>query len=180
MLCDVSQSEVFRSAFLRAIAWAVDVAGLPESLAKVVALKSCPLDIGCWKIAPITKPGWWPHVQQTAARLDTSPGEVWHQIETLWQQQYNSDTSEMLVHASGHVFADETAISDLEILGTFQKFTGGADPSLEEVAEWFDHRPYRYARPPYAKFRRERETCPTYRARTTVRRLESRPSSIQA
>jgi hypothetical protein len=134
--CDIPQSEVFRSAFLQAIAWAVDIAELPESFAKAIALKSCPLDIGCWKIAPTAKPDWWPHAQQTVTKLDTSSGEVWRQVETLWQQQYHSDTSEMLVHASGHVFADETVISDLEILGAFQKFTGGADPALEEVAEW--------------------------------------------
>jgi hypothetical protein len=135
VLYDVPQSEVFRSAFLRAIAWAVDVAGLPESLAKEFALQSCPLDIGCWKIEPIVKPDWWPHTHQTTAKLDTSSGEVWRHVETLWQQ-YHSDTSAMLVHASGHTFANETSISDLDILGVFQKFTGGADPSLEEVAEW--------------------------------------------
>jgi hypothetical protein len=135
VLCDVPQSEVFRSAFLRAIAWAVDISGLPEIHAKVFALESCPLDIGCWKIEPIAKPDWWPHAQQTVTKLDTSPGEVWGQIETLWQQ-YCSDTSAMLVHASGHTSANDTSISDLEILGVFQKFTGGTDPSLEEIAEW--------------------------------------------
>lgn len=141
VLCDVPQSEVFRSAFLRAIAWAVDIAGLQEDLAKVLALKSCPLDIGCWKIEPTAKPNWWPHAQQTVATLDISSGEVLRQVEILWRQQHNSDTSAMLVHASGHIFADETAISDLEILGAFQKFTGDADPTLEEVTEWLttDH-----------------------------------------
>jgi hypothetical protein len=138
VLFDAPQSEVFRSAFLRAIAWAVDVAELLESAAKIFALGSCPLDIGAWKLDPIERPDWWPCVHPTATGLDTTAGEIWREVELLWQRQVNSDTSEILVQASGHVFANDTTIYDLEIFGAFQKFSGGEKPPLDEVIEWLE------------------------------------------
>ena len=113
---------------------------MPEIDAKIFALRSCPLDIGYWKVAPTTKPDWWPNVPPPAAGLDSTPGAVWRHVESLWQGQWGRDVSEILIHASGHVLSNETTIYDLEIFGAFQKFVGGADPSLNEVADWLDRR----------------------------------------
>jgi hypothetical protein len=133
---EVSQSDVYRSAYLRALAWAVDEGDLPVDLARIRALECCPIDIGVWKIQPSPRPNWWPYVVASENDLDTTPGQIWPQMEALWREQQRSNTEQLLVHASGHIISAENAVYDLEIHGAFQRFEGGQEPVLEEVVEW--------------------------------------------
>lgn len=133
---DVTQSEVYRSAYLRALAWAVDESGLPEDTARLYALECCPIDIGVWEIQLSRKPTWWPLVETPRDGLDTIPGQLWSQIEATWKNQQKEITLQLLVQAGGPIIVTETVIYNLEIYDAFQHFEGGDEPRLEEVAEW--------------------------------------------
>ncbi len=137
---DVPQSEAYRSAYLRALAWAVDIGELPPDLAQVRALECCPVDVGVWKITPSNKPVWWPRADIGITGLDTTPGQVWQQVEALWKDQQRGTSKQLLAHASGLVFSNETSVCDLEIHSMFQRFEDKQNPQLEDVVDWLSHR----------------------------------------
>jgi len=129
---DTRLSEVYRSAFLRAAAWAASQ-GVHPTVVQFVAARTCPLDLDLWRVAPQIRPAWWPQIGQSAGPIDTTAADIWRQVEALWEQQEDDDT---LVAASGIVAHEET-IYNLEIVGLFQCSIGPATPDLDEMATWW-------------------------------------------
>ena len=127
---DTMLSEVYRSAFLRAIAWAGEQ-GVPPEVVQFVAARACPVDLDLWRVTPQIRPIWWPHIVQSAGKIDTTAADIWQQVEVLWAQQVDRDT---LVAASG-VVSHEEKFYYLEIIGLFQHCIGPAMPALAEIWE---------------------------------------------
>jgi hypothetical protein len=111
---DTMLSEVYRSAFLRAAAWAAGQ-GVHREVVQFVAARACPVDLDLWRVTPQVRPVWWP------------------QVEALWEQRGDEDT---LVAASGIVSHEET-IYRLEIVGLFQRCIGPETPALADIVAWW-------------------------------------------
>lgn len=138
---DPPSTEICRSAFLRAIAWAVQKAGLPLDKAIERVLVSCPLDLELWKLAPSRRPLWWPRFSTTTSRIVVGDAELWPQVEALWEKQAQQNAfaaddatggAWILAAASGFAGMAGGAFH-LEIFAGLQQSTGGDVPSDDEI-----------------------------------------------
>ena len=132
---DTKLSEVYRSAFLRALAWAVSTDRLEVEGALELVAEACPINLELWRVKPSPKPDWFPSAEEPAGNIDTVPGQVWRQVEELWKRQLD-DSSEWRVAQASGVVLDGSTVYDLEIFGMFQKSHGPGEPGLESVAKW--------------------------------------------
>ena len=138
---DTKMSEVYRSSFLRTLAWGVSEGLIGKKEAGYHACRTCPIDLGLWRIAPISKPTWWPSVDHTATVVDETPGIVWSSVDGLWDQHMHegielNGVGWSIVEASGTVSLGET-ICELEIHGVFQRCHGPSEPELGELSSWY-------------------------------------------
>jgi len=140
VIFDSFMSEVYRSAFLRALAWAADRSAIPLEEARYLAMKTCQLDLGLWLIDPITRPAWWPKASEPDGEIDTIAPQVWQQIQSLWDRQRDVFGDDVLIQASGRVYENKT-VYDLELFGAFQRCEGGVSPEAEDVVKWYTDRP---------------------------------------
>jgi hypothetical protein len=129
---DTTLSEVYRSAYLRAIAWA-GTQGIHPTVVQFVAARACPVELDLWRVIPQPRPAWWPHIAQPAGQIDTTVADIWRQVEKLWEQQRKEE--ETLVAASGIVYREER-FYHLEIVGLFQCCRGPQTPALADIVEW--------------------------------------------
>jgi hypothetical protein len=138
---DAELSEVYRSAYLRTLAWAVTLGAISEKEAKIFAAETCPIDLGLWRIAAASKPSCWPKVEELEGQIDTIPAQIWNQVEKAWQQQLSQDNDWIIAEASGRVYeSGNTVAYDLEIFGLFQSCNGTKIPNFEEIAKWYSHK----------------------------------------
>lgn len=137
---DMPLSEVYRSAYLRTLGWAVDVGGLSRDDAVFFAAQACPIDLELWRLEPGRKPPWWPRVEEPEGKIDTTAVAIWEAVEGLWracsagEPPWGGDWA--LAEASGRVHTGTTTY-DLEIFGCYQKCHGPAAPDLADLADWY-------------------------------------------
>ncbi len=133
---DTLLSEVYRSAFLRTLAWAADQGVHPEIVAYLAA-NTCPVDLDLWRVVPHSKPVWWPQIQTATSQIDTTVADIWQQIEALWEQnRIGKGDKDTIIAACGIVYNQEI-IYNLEIFGLFQSCIGPEAPDLIDIAEWY-------------------------------------------
>lgn len=138
---DTEMSEVYRSAFLRALAYTLEHGFISEDNALFLAAEICPIDLELWRISPEIRPDWWPKESMVQRQTDSAIGTIWDQVEKLWSAQpeflSTSDGEKwVLSEATGFIQQDES-VYDLEIYGAFQKCHGPEAPDLEEIINWF-------------------------------------------
>jgi hypothetical protein len=140
---DTKMSEVYRSAYLRALAWTVTQKRMTQRDASFLAAQACPIDLELWQLNPTARPEWWPYVpaKTDTEEIDTTIAELWKRIEQLWEQQWEESQKRfnedwILAEASGIVHRS-SEIYDLEIYGLFQKCHGPVLPSNEEIVYWY-------------------------------------------
>lgn len=136
VVIDFELSEVYRSAYLHALAWAMMIGALSENYARSLTIMTCPIDIGLWRLRPTSKPVWWPKADEPEGKIDTVPAQIWRQVEALWKKWRDQGDDWIIAEASGRVHEGTTAY-DLEIFGLFQVCQGATAPSLEELAAWY-------------------------------------------
>lgn len=132
---DTRLAEVYRSAFLRALAWAATQGAVP-GIVQLLAAHACPVDLDLWAVAPQPRPTWWPQISQPDGQIDTTPAEIWQQVAALWEEYRTGVQGSTIAAASGAVYHQEI-IYDLEILGLFQTCRGPATPELAAIATWY-------------------------------------------
>jgi hypothetical protein len=136
---DTPLSEVYRSAYLRALAWAVDTRGLDRDIANDLAAETVPINLDLWPLRPGTRPDWWPKAAPNDAQLETGPGDIWQAVGELWRRQqaglalWGSDW--VLARADGRVRGGET-LYDLSLLACFQRTLDSGAPEVGEVFDW--------------------------------------------
>jgi hypothetical protein len=138
---DTNISEVYRSAFLRALAYTVDQGFISEDNALLLAAETCPIDLELWQISPEKRPDWWPKESIVQRQTDSAIGAIWDQVENLWFTQLDflpkpNGEKWILGEATGFIQRDKS-VYDLEIYGAFQKCHGPESPDLEEIISWF-------------------------------------------
>jgi len=88
LLClDLPLSETYRSAYLRAIAWATDEQLISPSLALWLSAQTCPIDLGVWQVRPGKAPDGWPKCEDARESIDTLPGKVTADLAAMWRRQ---------------------------------------------------------------------------------------------
>jgi len=125
-------SEVYHSAYLRALAWAATTGKVKFSVLLSLAAETCPLDLGLWKVKPGRRPAWWPTVEKSESSIDVAPSQIWKAIERLWAEQ-DLEKGKTLLAAAGHVHDDSQRAYEIQILGAFQAAEGPTAGSPQEV-----------------------------------------------
>ncbi|MGI9068363.1 MAG: hypothetical protein ACR2HX_18410 [Pyrinomonadaceae bacterium] len=128
-------SELYRSAYLRALAWLVTSERIALHEAIRAVAKVCPVDLELWKLDPSSRPDWWPWIDESESALDIIPAQVWPMVEGLWEGQHNDSMEWLLTQASGPVHLSSVKYH-LEIQGVFQKSMSPDQPDLEEISRW--------------------------------------------
>ena len=67
-----SQCNVYRSAFLRTLAFAVQQWGMPRNLAAIVATRCLPLSQGLHSLRPVARPPWLKDIPEKCCKPDAS------------------------------------------------------------------------------------------------------------
>lgn len=134
---DPIMSEVYRSAYLRALARMADLGGLTRTDLSFLTALACPVDLDLWQLRPSARPPWWPQGKTTTSEFDSSIGIIWDQMADLWTQQQNTEWT--LAEASGFIRRD-TSVYEMEILGVFQKCLGPEEPKLTDVVDWYHNK----------------------------------------
>ncbi len=125
-------SEVYRSAYLRTLAWTVAKNVFREEDATYLAIEACPIDPSLWKVQSQTKPQWWPISKPTSAVIDTVVADIWQQLGSWWSETQKSQNEWLVAQADGRICQTDS-IYDLEIRGFFQKCCGNNKPDLKEI-----------------------------------------------
>lgn len=133
---DFELSEVYRSAYLRALAWAIMIRALSENDARFLAMTTCPIDLGLWRLRPTSIPVWWPKTREPEGKIDTVPAQIFGHVERLWEEQRAQGDGWVIAKADGRVHEGNT-IYDLEIFGLFQVCQGPSVPNLENLTDWY-------------------------------------------
>jgi hypothetical protein len=128
---DLPLSEVYRSAFLRALAWAVQVRGMPPDASLLLTAETCPIDLGLWLVAPGNRPEAWPKCTLDNGSIDTLPGRVTAELASMWHRQLGEDW--IIAEARGRVDESANAAYDLDIIGIVQACTGPQSPDIEAL-----------------------------------------------
>lgn len=150
---DMMLSEVYQSGYLRALSWAVERRALPERAASRLAAQTSPIDLTLWKLLPSPRPTWWPHSAGSDGKIDTVPGDIWHQVEALWEKHRSGglwpeetrENQRVLAAASGVVHRG-AATYELRIFGAFQKCFGPQSPTPDDLTVWVAEEWYRSLR----------------------------------
>jgi hypothetical protein len=130
---DLPLSEVYRSAFLRALAWAAESGeiGLRESF--WLAAQTCPIDLGLWVVPPSRAPDIWPKNPPTNESLETVPGWVAGELMKMWERQANEEW--LIAKADGRVHEIGDSAYDLEITGIIQSCVGLNVPDVTDLSD---------------------------------------------
>jgi hypothetical protein len=132
---DTRMSEAYRSAYLRALAWAVDIHNMTIKDACLLATKTCPVDLELWHLHPSSVPAWFPSISTSSGTIDTSLGQIWSSIENLWNKRFEIQKDSVLAQCGGLIISKDSYIN-LEIFGIFQKIVGSISPNLREIIDW--------------------------------------------
>jgi hypothetical protein len=131
---DLPMSEVYRSAYLRALGWAVHKGFVTLEDAAVFAAQTCPIDVGLWRIEPGTRPDGWQTAEGDAGTIETVLSEVHSVLATLWEKQSTEDW--VIGAASGRVTETENSAYDIDIRGVVQSCAGATVPELADAVDW--------------------------------------------
>lgn len=134
---DFLLSEVYRSAFLRALAWAAERGAVDGPELRHLCTLTLPVDLGLWSLESVSVPKWWPKPSEPQGELDTVPAQAWQTLSELYHQNIECKEDWVIAYASGRVHEGQN-IYDLTIRGCFQKCVGPRVPDLEEICVWYD------------------------------------------
>lgn len=132
---DFPINEVYISAFLRTLSWAISNSISLEKTIQI-AVRKCPIDLGLWKIKPISKPDYWLNINEVEAVID----DLWSQTELLWRNKEVED-SWVLAETRGRIGDKNDCFYDLKISGFFKEVVGENDPEIERLVNWLNHNP---------------------------------------
>lgn len=129
---DLPMSEIYRSAFLRSLAWGVFKQRIPLEIAEVYSAEACPVDLSFWKVQSGPPPEGWPDVA-IEGTVDTAAGQLTTSLAALWARQ--TSTNPLIAEASGRVVYTPEAAYDLSIRGFIQRAEGNDTPALADLLD---------------------------------------------
>lgn len=137
--CDPLLGEVYRSSYLRTLAWAVDGRQMSLDHALALAAQTVSIDLDLWSVSPRQSPAWWLRSEGSGGALETLPPGLFSAVGSWWAGQRVGDApwgkDWCLVEASGRVQHSRT-VYDLSIVSCFQRRLRNEDTDLKEVMQW--------------------------------------------
>ena len=128
-------SVLLRSAYLRALHWAMERNGLDEAQAGSHAARAAVMaDPKLWAVRPSTPPAWWPGDSANESGIDTLAEEVGQAITNRLESE-DSGNDEVLLLVEGPVGSREGLHAELTIRAFLQSAHGSAEPSQEELVD---------------------------------------------
>jgi hypothetical protein len=127
-------SEIYLSAFLRALAFAVVKRYLSKENAIYLAACLSSVDLDLWQVQPGRCPSWWPKLPDSTEQVDTTIGGIWQQVKTLWEQNLITPDDKILSGLNGSIIHHDIYY-ELMVTGVFQKVQGPQSPDLSELFE---------------------------------------------
>jgi hypothetical protein len=128
---DLPLSEVYRSGFLRGLAWAVEGRMITPSHALWLSAQTCPIDLGLWGVLPGKQPEAWPSCSPSGDSVDTLPGTATAELGGMWQRQFDQEW--LIAEASGRIQESGDSAYDLEIVGIIQSCYGPRSPNIDAI-----------------------------------------------
>lgn len=135
--CSYELSEIYKSSFLRAIAFGTRIGALSEEEAKIFSIKTCPIDLEVWKLEAQEKPTFWPKITDKNGIIN-----IKNQIRILIDKIKENDKW-MILEAGGRLCGNET-IYDLELFGSFQNSKEDSDIDIEYTFKKYNNSPMDY------------------------------------
>jgi hypothetical protein len=128
--CHYELSEIYRSAFLRSVAFGVLTGVLNKNEAIFLSTLTCPVDLGIWKSKTYNKPDFWPKIYDKTDIKKT----IWEKISLL-KNQIETKSGWIISEASGRLY-EKNSIYDLNIMGIFEiPDDGQSKPDFEKVSK---------------------------------------------
>ncbi len=132
---DFKLSEIFRSAYLRTLAWAAAEGFLDKDWARIHAAKCCPIDVGLWKVKMGHPPEWWPRLPDQAGTFDQSVELVIAHLGNLWQEREAALPRDWQLAQCNGLIRGKGVHVELEIYAVFQRCLGPVAPDLKTILE---------------------------------------------
>ena len=127
--------EIAASAYLRTLASAESIHGIPGELIPHLAAFVSPVDLALWQVASAAKPEWWPNLE-TEAASNSVEAQIAAAIRKATDAANAWDSgSNVVIAASGCILQSGLTQHDLEVRAFFQKANGPLRPSTKEVLD---------------------------------------------
>jgi hypothetical protein len=127
-------SVVLRSAYLRALHWCIDAAGLGADHARIHALRVAVMaDAASWTVRPSERPRWWPADPGNGDGLD-GLGEAVGQAVKDSLENRDSSENEIILFAAGPVGNRSRLRAEMEVRAFLQSARGPRKPPDQELA----------------------------------------------
>lgn len=142
-------SEVYRSAFLRTLAWFRQLGKLEETDFWEETARACPVDLSLWQIQCVTPPFWWPRFNKP---MGTSPPnmqvitlgdwEVLRQLHKTELDRIEGREFEILAAEGPCLWLDDPAGTSLHfsLIGFAYRKSGSSMPDAKLVRKCLDQR----------------------------------------
>lgn len=132
---DVYLSEVYRSAYLRTISWSIASGIISKNDGYLLAIQTCPIDLGLWFLRSNLRPEWWPMHEIPLESVDIHT-RIWDLTKMIWTKQQSIKDDWIIAEASGYVFK-KNSLYDLEINGFFKKKSDERAYNLELLSNQY-------------------------------------------
>ena len=136
-------SDVLRSAFIRALHWAVDEAGLVQERARAYARRvGIMADPEFWAVRPNHQPAWWPEYSDEGEGLQRIAEAVGSALRARFEHR-KPDESEVVCFAAGPVGGSPHFQAEVVVRAYLQSAFGPFAPRSSEFSEipWVSCRP---------------------------------------
>lgn len=125
--------EIAASAYLRTLASAESIHGIPGKQIPNLAASISPVDLGLWQVKSAAKPGWWPNLES-----EMVPTSIDAQIAAAIQKTNDAANAwgsgpDVVIAASGCIFQSGQTQHELEVRSFFQQANGPLRPSTEDI-----------------------------------------------
>jgi hypothetical protein len=138
-------SEVYRSAFIRTLAWFHTIGRIPDEAYFGQTLRNCPIDLSMWEIGTNPPPKWWPTLSRPVASGQTEDEAIqllgWQELRdlTVLETEGLESLNSRLLSAEGTcLWSDDVPPEGLSVHFAMVAFAyhckGPEMPSANEVA----------------------------------------------
>jgi len=138
-------SDVYRSAFLRTLAWFRIAGDLGEDTFRELSVMTVPVDLSLWDISAQSAPKWWPRFTQNQSAQNGNVESIlqasWADIRALVDIRINDEghCSRRILAAQGPLLSEElreenNVSLNFRLMGFAYKVVGREVPNSQEVA----------------------------------------------
>ena len=146
MGASVHLSEVYRSAFIRTLAWFHMIGGIPDDVYFGQTLRNTPIDLSLWDIGTNAPPKWWPVLSRPVASDQAGEETIqlldWQKLRdliVLETEGLGPHNSRLLSAEGTCLWADDIPPENLSVhfalVGFAYQCKGGKLPSADQVVD---------------------------------------------